>query len=596
MPDTITPIHTTRHADHRVADVLARLRDPCQLEVQVPGITSVLAVLRTILEGHARPQPGFWHTPLTKTAVFAHVAVTHPAGLGITHKALWDLGLRSAANAMLGQDFDVAAERLGVPRLLAQRRHGTWTRDYALDRYADLVRAAGTAVTSRMLVDRGGDARLVYVAAHRSPGGWPAFLVEAARRHPDLPMPGAATASDGTRHDSQQEVVAYEAIRRTLPQAMIETQVRLPRKTGRPWIADLLVGGTVYVEVTGVESDDEGTDPYRVAYRRRLARKLVHYRDALDTTPVLIGPRDVADPRRLQERIAEIAARLGLDPVPPASPGPARHVLGTWQDNALCERELRRLAEVHGRWPTIGEITAAGMCGLSTWVRAHGGPRAVAGRLRLRYVRQPAAGQRRDARRRGAMDRLMAYARVTGRLPGSDRHRGRGHTLGRAVIRLGGAGRAARLISEHLGEPIAASRHPAGYWNDPAAVKDVARILVERLGRMPLVSELVAEAGSTTIAAAVARQGGIHALRERLGTTAATARRPPGHWRRRDVLVALARDVASRMDGPVTLDALCAHAGTKTVGHGVRAVGGLPVVLGWLAGTEAVPPRPDAPG
>ena len=593
-PSSIPP--TSAASCH--ADALDRLRDPRHLEARVPGITSVLAVLRLILAGHCRPLPGFWHTPLTKIAVLVHAAVSHPVGLGVTHRALWEMGLRAAASAMTGRDFDIAADRLGVRRRLAQRPHGTWTREFALERYAALVRSAGTTLTSRMLMDKGGDARMVHLAAHRSQGGWSSFVADVARRYPDLPMPGSPIASDGTRLDSQQEVVVYEAIRRAFPETGIALQARLVRKTGRPYVSDLLIGGLVHVEVMGVGLDDKGTDTYRASCRKRFERKLAHYRDVVGSTPVIIEPLDVADPSRLQAKVRDVADRLGTATVPPTSPGSPRHVLGTWQDDALCERELRRLAGAHGRWPTVAEIAAAGCCGLSTWVRSQGGPRAVAGRLGLRYVRQPAASRRRDVRRRASLARLVDHARSTGRLPRASRRRGQGDALGDAVTRLGGVRQALQLVSGQLGQPVAASRHPAGHWDAPEAVAGVARVLVERLGRMPLLAELVAEAGSTTIAVAVARQGGIHALRDRLGTAATTARRPPGHWKRRDVLVALARDVAGRTGG-VTLKAMCAHAGTSSVGHGVRAVGGLPVVLRWLEEANALasstPTHADVP-
>lgn len=545
----------------------------------MPGVTSVMrAILRGRRDGR-RLLPGFGHLPLAQCAAVLLAARNHPDGL--SHREMCEDGLSACSGHMTAADLDACLAKFGLTRGLKRARAGSWTYDRALEVIARDAREHGHMPTSASLTRRGGDLGMAYHTLNCSPDGFRGGMDELLIRYPDLPRPHVRRDVDGRPLDSHQEVVVAARLRAALPGVPVVAGVRLP-VPGRRWVADFLVGGRVYVEVLMVPLDERSDDPRRRTYRERTAAKVAACR--AHGLPVLtITPHEVVSTALFNHRLRELSEMLDTAVIMPEVIGPARRALGSWSCDEYCLAEARRLAGELGRWPTRGEITRAGCSGLLRWVMAQGGPRAAAARVGAPYLRQPHLAARRSARQRLAVRRLAARLHRTGRFPTQHRRPGRRTPYPGDIAVLGGAVAARRVVAEQLGQPVASSRRPDRYWHDPKHVLEVARPLAARLGRVPTICELMEAAGSKTIGPAVARLGGMPALHALLGPDLPIRRHPRGHWTRRDVLVALARDARARPGQAVTAAALVRLAGSIAAGDGIRRVGGLATVLAWLA-------------
>ena len=186
------------------------------------------------------------------------------------------------------------------------------TKDAAIDRLAELYRAAGRWIEPRELDRQGGEAALIRESLWRHGLLWGAVKPMLLARHPDLLRQTGLVAVDGTVMSTPAEVRVLNAVLGMDPRPHVRTNVKLGDRAA--YETDLLVDGRVIVEVAMVAADAIKDDWLRAQYRERLSWKLHFYKWALHRMPVIFWADDVADDRRLASRVSDIAEILRAAP------------------------------------------------------------------------------------------------------------------------------------------------------------------------------------------------------------------------------------------------------------------------------------------
>ena len=185
-------------------------------------------------------------------------------------------------------------------------------KDTAIDRLAELYRAAGRWIEPRELDRQGGEAALIRESLWRHGLRWGAVKSMLLARHPDLPRQTGLVAVDGTVMSTSAEVKVLNAVLAMDPRPHVRTNVKLGDRAG--YETDLLVDGRVIVEVAMVAMDAAQDDWLRAQYRERLSWKLHFYKWALHRMPVIFWADDIADDHRLASRVSDIAEILRAAP------------------------------------------------------------------------------------------------------------------------------------------------------------------------------------------------------------------------------------------------------------------------------------------
>ena len=188
---------------------------------------------------------GYWRKPANQSAALLRWAETHP-GEPLTHATLNAAGLHALATALDGAALAARAAEIGLERNLKKHVSGFWTQASVIDAYAELCRAHGITLSSAALIAVDVKGYTLRSRAWRLFGTFAAFQDAVVARYPDIKSPCHPTAQDGRRLDSWQELVAYNAMRTALPDAVIDTHVLL---AGTRRSCDFVLNGSGYVEV-----------------------------------------------------------------------------------------------------------------------------------------------------------------------------------------------------------------------------------------------------------------------------------------------------------------------------------------------------------
>ena len=185
-------------------------------------------------------------------------------------------------------------------------------KDAAINRLAELYRAAGRWIEPRELDRQGGEAALIRESFWRHGISWAAVRPMLLARHPDLLRHVGLVAVDGTVMSTSAEVKVLNAILAMDPRPHVRSNVKLGDRAA--YETDLLVDGRVIVEIALVAMEAKKDDWLRAQYRERLGWKLHFYKWALHRMPVIFWADDVANDRRLASRVNDVAEILHAAP------------------------------------------------------------------------------------------------------------------------------------------------------------------------------------------------------------------------------------------------------------------------------------------
>ena len=203
-----------------------------------------------------KQQPkGHWLDRRNQIAALQRFVADRP-GVTICHASLHEAGLHRLATMLSGAELETLAVEAGLERRLTRLpdQAGRWTREVVVAAYADLCRAWGVTLTSHALGLMKGSASTLRGHAQRAFGTFGAMVDAAIRANPDLQPPMRFVAKDGTRLDSQSEVVVWNALRAALPAVAMVAHVILPGEKKRS--TDVLLDGFLHVEVLMVPIED----------------------------------------------------------------------------------------------------------------------------------------------------------------------------------------------------------------------------------------------------------------------------------------------------------------------------------------------------
>ncbi len=471
-----------------------------------------------------------WLQPENQRAALLKAAARHP-GVPLTHALLVRAGLGGLAHAITAAELTALAAELGLDRSLAQLPAGSWDKPRCLRRYAELCRTAGVTLSSHALMRLGGEGFTLRAQAARHWGGFRAFQREAVAAYPHLSPPRSCLAEDGTRMDSWNEVLAYNVIRRALPEVSVAVHVRLPDGSRRS--CDFVLDGRVHVEVLGVSLADmaQGRNRYERRYAERWATKAAVYA-AHGIEPVLIEPGDVADGRRLAERVAVIAERLGLaGTAVPVSSNRSVRAHGTWTFEFLCQ-VVTEVAAAVGGWPTHADLIARGYTVATRLLKQRGMAERVSAAIDV-----PLRNRKRAWTEAQVIETLAAWAREHGRYPTDPDLRASGLgllALARARVFYGRQDELHGAVERRCGQVLPRRKVPRGSYGTRAKLAALLRPLCDRLGRFPTREEIRADLPAT-VCERVRRFGGMRAMAAYMGVPFEGLRR----WDRATVLAAL---------------------------------------------------------
>ena len=387
-----------------------------------------------------------------------------------------------------------------------------WAFRPILDAYIVLCRAWCITLTTDGLLKLKGPASSLRGHARRVFGGFGAMVDAARLRAPDLKPLRSYVAADGTRLDSNSEVVAWNALRQAFPEATLRAHVILP---GSKRSVDILIDGSIHVEVLmiSVAAMPAPTSNPRAKYAHQWAEKTSLYM-ALGIDPVLIEPDDIYEPTLLAQRIAEIGRRVGLQPRPSAPPsGLHTRAKGFWDYEALC-KAVAEVANLVGGFPTYVQLKAHGYGYAANLLRQPGMRRRVADRLGLALINAKGVWSRKRV-----VDELLTWAKKHGRYPTVAEliRAGRSDLVGARDRLARGEQEALRSEVEKLfGKPLPRGRRPDGSYTTLASIADLLRPLAESLGHVPTRLQCAA-AGWGPAWDAMSRRWGVALLGAHLG-------------------------------------------------------------------------------
>ena len=470
-------------------------------------------------------EKGYWRKEANQLAALQSFAATHPE-LPITIPNLDKAGFHALCVALRRVDLGALVGKAGLgSRNLRRDPEGPakWTAVAVLDAYIALCRTWKITLTTDGLLKLKGSASSIRGHAQRLFGSFGAMVAAARLRAPDLRPLESFIAADGTRLDSPSEVVAWNALRRALPDANFRAHVLLP---GSKRSVDILINESVYVEVLMIAVADmaKPATKTKAKYATNWAEKAPLYA-ALDIDPVLIEPLDIYDPKRLAERIAEIGRRIGMEPLPPGPPSGAQtRAKGYWGYEALC-KAVAEVAKLTGSFPTYAQLTENGYGHATRMLRQRGMRKRVADTLGLRLINSRGVWPRSRI-----IAELLAWVEEHGQYPSVPEliEAKRSDLLG-AIHRLGrGKAEVIRAEVETLwGKPMRRRRMQDGSYATLASIGSLLRPLAERIGRVPTRRECAAE-GLGTAWDVMSRRWGVAALGAHLDLpTASEGRRKP---------------------------------------------------------------------
>jgi hypothetical protein len=524
----------------------------------------------------AQHPKGFWADKGNQIAAIQALAARYPT-TAITHALLHAAGLHRLGLILDAAGLQGLADEAGVERSLIYRPRSFWTADRVIDAYAEQCRRAEVTLSTTALTAIGGEACSLksYAAAHFA--DFRAFQRAVVARHPDIKLPDRPTAADGTELDSWSEVPVYNALRMALPECRIDVHVILEGDSARS--ADFVVDGKVWVEVLGIaiEAMPYPTSARQAKYAADWKAKSARYA-ALGIDPVVVEPEDIHDAGRLAARVAEVAARLQRDPVPPTSPGGKRtRAKGSWTFQMVCAA-VEEVANGGGTFPTHEALARAGFGHACMLLRQRGMRHRVASALTLtdtnckgRWSRERVVGE------------LADWMHEHGSYPTNAELKKAAHSpLCSARSRLwAGEMDALRLaVGERVGMEATPRRAPDRSYTTVDQVAAALKPLALTLGRMPTAAEAAA-AGLSTAWAHASRRTGVARMAEMIGVPCAS---PP----RRTVQEMLdeLRSFAASLGGErLTTSIIRERLGSGAVAW-VRKCGGMEAVRKAIAGSQ----------
>ena len=471
--------------------------------------------------GRAQRPKSFWASRANQIDAITRFAVAHP-DMPITHANLHAAGLHRLATILTSAELVVLVAEAGLDRQLRHRpdQAERWTQEAVLAAYVSLCRMWGVTLSSSALLAMAGEASSLRSYARQAFGSFGAMVDAAVRAHTDLQPLTHYVAADGTRLDSQAEVIVWNALRAALPNVGLVPHVVLPGETQRS--ADVVVGGVVYVEtlMMAVAEMAKPANAKLTAYAEKWSRKSAIY-GRLGIRPILFEPADVYDAVRTAARVAEIAALLSITPIPAApSPGKTTRAKGFWDHDNLCAAvaEVVEVAHTGETFPTNAQLTEHGYGHAVNLLKRRGVRHRIATALGLS---DPHA--RNVWTREHVVTALVSWCRTHGRYPTTSDVQP--HGVASAAKRLW-AGQQAALrtaVTVRLGVELPTNRAPKGCHD---TLDDVARLLeplARLLARMPTCAEYRA-AGLNSAWSAASRKWGIAAVARVLGLEHSRAR------------------------------------------------------------------------
>jgi len=536
----------TASTTHSRQNVSASLRHVRRQTGHAPAVADyppdhVVPVLATVFWGSIeawsagapdrvqRPK-NHWLQPENQRAALLKAAARHP-GMPLTHALLARSGFGGLATAITGAELKALAAELGLDRNLAKMPDGFWDKPRCLQRYAELCRKEGVTLSSHALSQLGGGGCTLRAQAARHWGGFRAFQREAVAAHPHLSPPRSCLAKDGTRMDSWNEVVAYNVIRRALPEVPMAVHVRLPDGSSRS--CDFVLDGRVHVEVLGVSLADmaQGRNRYEQRYAARWAAKAAVYA-AYGIEPVLIEPGDVADGQRLAGRVAVVAERLGLaGTAVPVSSNRSVRAHGTWTVEFLCQA-VAEVAAAVGGWPTYTDLIARGYTAATALLKQRGMAERVSAAINV-----PLRNRKRAWTEAQVSEAVAAWALEHGCYPTDPDLKASGLgpvALARARVFHGRQDELHSAVERRCGQRLPRRQVPKGSYGTRAKLAVLLRPLCDRLSRFPTREEICADLPAT-VYERVCRFGGMRAMAAYMGVPVEGTRR----WDRATMLAAL---------------------------------------------------------
>jgi hypothetical protein len=458
---------------------------------------------------------GYWTDRQNQITALRAAVARHPE-IPVTHALLQRAGFHRLALMLNAEELVRLADEAGVDRKLLTKANGWWTCDRVIDAYADQCRAAGVTLSSSALAAIGGEASSLRAYLKRHFGKFRAFQDAVTARHRDIRPPSRPTATDGTYLDSWSEVVAYQAIREALPNVMIETHVALPGEPLRsPRSGDFLLDGQVWVEVLGLSRTEmtTATANRQKKYARQWIAKLARY-TALGVAPIVIEPADLHDPRRLTDRVSEIARHFGL-PQLPVPPGLSRSIRakGTWNFDTLC-KAVAEVAATSGTLPTYAALTAAGYGHAAQLLRQPGERQRVATALGLHVTHCKGIWTQQRV-----VEEVANWVQANGSFPTQEQLKQAGlGPLRSAIARLwrGDSAGLYAAVEKRIGRSLPPQRAPNGSLATQAQLMAALRPLAETLGRMPTGKE-ASDAGLCTAWTRTSGSIGVASMAKLLG-------------------------------------------------------------------------------
>ena len=468
--------------------------------------------------GDRKQQPnGYWLDRRNQIAALQRFAAERPKET-ICHASLHEAGLHRLATMLSGAELEALAVEAGLERRLKRLpdQAGRWTREVVVTAYADLCRTWGVTLSSHALGLMKGSSSTLRGHAQRAFGRFGAMVDAAIRANPDLQPPKRYVAKDGTRLDSQSEVVVWNALRAALPAVAMVAHVILPGEDKRS--TDVLLEGFVHVEVLMVAVEDMPNPANKKVadYAGKWACKVAIH-SGLGIIPILFEPLDVFDPVRTAGKIAEAAERLAVMSIPAAPPtGRVTRGKGHWDHDALCAAvaEVAAWTQTPGRFPTHQQLIDAGYGQAVHLLKAPGKTEQVAVALGLAITNRKNVWTKERV-----LAELVAWCKQHGRLPTTmELQASSVRGLASAQQRLwAGEQEALRAaVNARLGKVLSPRRAANGVHGSLEQVARLLEPLARELGRMPTGAEYHERSLGPAWSAA-SRTWGVQALADALG-------------------------------------------------------------------------------